>query len=355
MKGLRLFIPPFAPDTSGAAAVLYAAGDMVLIIDAGGCAGNISAFDEPRWSANRTSAVFSAGLRDMDAIMGRDKRLIEKLKRASSELDIRFAALVSTPVPAVIGTDLRALKRLGEQALGLPIVAIGTDGTRLYDSGASATYLAMFSEFTRPRDIIPRSIGVIGITPLDFTAREVAASRAYLTAKGYEHIAIYGIDEGLVPYENAAAMEQNIVVSPAGLVAAKYLKTEYGTPYSIGDAASLGLAPTLATLQEQIPASAKNILIIHQQLYANALRIALEPLYPVATIRVATFFGQETEFATPQDIAYQEEDEFIASIAELAPDVIIADPLFRRALPHFSGKFIALPHFAVSGADGAVI
>lgn len=355
MKGLRLFIPPFAPDTSGAAAVLYAAGGMVLIIDAGGCAGNISAFDEPRWASNRNSAVFSAGLRDMDAIMGRDKRLIEKLKRASSELDIRFAALVSTPVPAVIGTDLRALKRLGEQALGLPIVAIATDGTRLYDSGASATYLSLFREFTKPRATRSASVGVIGVTPLDFTAREVADIRENLAARGYEHIAIYGIDEGLAPYEGAAAMEQNIVVSPAGLAAAKYLKTEYGTPYSIGDAASLGLAPTLATLQEQIPASAKNILIIHQQLYANALRIALEPLYPVATIRVATFFAQETEYAAPQDIAYQEEDEFIASIAELAPDVIIADPLFRRALPHFSGKFIALPHFAVSGADGAVI
>ncbi|MCH3958424.1 MAG: hypothetical protein LKE51_02400 [Selenomonas sp.] len=49
MKGLRLYLPPFAPDTSGAASVFYPAGGMVVIIDAGGCAGNICGFDEPRW------------------------------------------------------------------------------------------------------------------------------------------------------------------------------------------------------------------------------------------------------------------------------------------------------------------
>ena len=74
--------PPFAPDTSGAAAVLYPLG-MVIIVDAGGCAGNICGFDEPRWQEEGAkSAVFSAGLRDMDAIMGRDDKLIEKVRLA---------------------------------------------------------------------------------------------------------------------------------------------------------------------------------------------------------------------------------------------------------------------------------
>lgn len=83
MKGLRLYLPPFAPDTSGAAAVLYPLGGMVIIVDAGGCAGNICGFDEPRWQEEGAkSAVFSAGLRDMDAIMGRDDKLIEKVRLA---------------------------------------------------------------------------------------------------------------------------------------------------------------------------------------------------------------------------------------------------------------------------------
>ena len=66
MKGLWKYISPFAPDDSGAAAVLYGLNGIVVICDAGGCAGNICGFDEPRWFSGKKSAVFSAGLRDMD-------------------------------------------------------------------------------------------------------------------------------------------------------------------------------------------------------------------------------------------------------------------------------------------------
>lgn len=80
MKGLRKYLTPFAPDDSGAVSVLYEAGGLIIIIDAGGCTGNVCGFDEPRWEEKR-SAIFSAGLRDMDAILGRDDLLIAKIKR----------------------------------------------------------------------------------------------------------------------------------------------------------------------------------------------------------------------------------------------------------------------------------
>ena len=78
MKGLRKYLTPFAPDQSGAVSVLYDLGGIIVICDAGGCTGNICGFDEPRWFET-SSAVFSAGLRDMDAILGRDDKLVEKL------------------------------------------------------------------------------------------------------------------------------------------------------------------------------------------------------------------------------------------------------------------------------------
>ena len=84
MKGLWKYISPFAPDDSGAAAVLYGLNGIVVICDAGGCAGNICGFDEPRWFSGKKSAVFSAGLRDMDAILGRDDRLVDKLCDAAN-------------------------------------------------------------------------------------------------------------------------------------------------------------------------------------------------------------------------------------------------------------------------------
>ncbi len=55
-------------DVPGAVSVLYELGGIVVICDAGGCTGNVCGFDEPRWFETR-SAIFSAGLRDMDAIL----------------------------------------------------------------------------------------------------------------------------------------------------------------------------------------------------------------------------------------------------------------------------------------------
>ena len=77
MRGLRKYLTPFAPDQSGAVSVLYEFGGIIVICDAGGCTGNICGFDEPRWFESK-SALFSAGLRDMDAILGRDDRLVAK-------------------------------------------------------------------------------------------------------------------------------------------------------------------------------------------------------------------------------------------------------------------------------------
>ena len=48
----------------------------------------------------------------MDAILGRDDRLVAKLADAAEKLDVTFAAVIGTPVPAVIGTDYRALERM---------------------------------------------------------------------------------------------------------------------------------------------------------------------------------------------------------------------------------------------------
>ena len=125
-------LTPFAPDQSGAVSVFYEFGGIIVICDAGGCTGNICGFDEPRWFESK-SALFSAGLRDMDAILGRDDRLVEKLADAATKLDAKFAAIIGTPVPAVIGTDYHALKRMTEKKVNLPIMTVDTDGMELYD------------------------------------------------------------------------------------------------------------------------------------------------------------------------------------------------------------------------------
>ena len=66
---------------------------------------------------NRKSAIFSAGLRDMDAILGRDDRLVAKLADVVQKIDATFVAVIGTPVPAVIATDYLALKRMSEKKI----------------------------------------------------------------------------------------------------------------------------------------------------------------------------------------------------------------------------------------------
>ena len=169
VKGLHKIIYPFAPDQSGAAAVLYELGGMIIICDAGGCAGNVCGFDEPRWLSTK-SAIFSAGLRDMDAILGRDDLLIEKIKKASAKINAKFVAVIGTPVPATIATDFKALRRMAEKRTGLPVITVDSNGVLWYDSGIEKTYLECFRRFTpeeNTEDIIPGSVGVIGVTPLD--------------------------------------------------------------------------------------------------------------------------------------------------------------------------------------------
>ena len=166
MKGLRKVLTPFAPDQSGASGVLYQMGGLIVIIDAGGCTGNVCGFDEPRWHESR-SAVFSAGLRDMDAILGRDELLASKIRSASERIDTSFVAVIGTPVPATIGTDYKALKKLIESKVDIPVLPVITNGMKLYNEGEKQAYKALIDEFASD---IPayRDRIVIGMTPLTY-------------------------------------------------------------------------------------------------------------------------------------------------------------------------------------------
>lgn len=295
MKGLRKYLSPFAPDQSGAAAVLCEFHGLIIILDAGGCAGNICGFDEPRWFESR-SAIFSAGLRDMDAILGRDDRLVEKIGKACEKLSADFIAVIGTPVPAVIGTDYRALSRMIEKKTGIPALTIDTDGTKLYDDGEKKTWKELFKKFAVEKEVEPGRVGIIGATPLEFGGiYEEDFLKTYFEEKGFSKVVCYGMGNGLEAVREAAAAEKNIVVSPAGIAAAKYLQQKFGTPYELFCPPEI--IPEWKERKEQAEQKAhkeqieqkmqkeqtaemlnveelseKKILIVHQQVLANTLR-----------------------------------------------------------------------------------
>jgi len=379
MKGLRKYLTPFAPDQSGAVSVLYELGGMLVICDAGGCTGNVCGFDEPRWFETR-SAVFSAGLRDMDAILGRDDRLVAKLADAAEKLDVTFAAVIGTPVPAVIGTDYRALERMLAKKTELPVLTVNTDGMELYDRGEEKAYLVLFGRFAGENvDVEPGNIektqtaescdgkrngknedvsvdiedrprvGIIGMTPQDVSDLKAADKIRKLYADQGLRAVCYGMGDGLEEVKKASLTVKNVVVSPAALKAAQYLQKKFGTPYEIA-------YPLVSELVPEVNYQGKKILIVQQQVIANAVRKEIEKRTgEKETITTATWFMRKEEILTDlnvdavDDISLKEEDDFISLVEKEGYDVIFADPCMERMIPGFEGVFIPLTHFAVSG------
>lgn len=353
---LSLALPPFAPDTAGAAAVLYPLGGMTVIVDAGGCAGNICGFDEPRWQEDaEPSAVFSAGLRDMDAIMGRDANLVAKIREAAAKLTVSFVGLVSTPVPAIIATDFRAVCRMVEKETGLPAIAVRTDGTRLYDRGASAACDALVQKFTapRPHDAPRTGLGVLGLTPLDFSREERASLHALL---GREDTPIRFFDR-IDDFREAARLKELLVVSPTGLRAARRLQRQWGIPIRtelppafIHEAFSAVLSRLAALLQDGQP---REVLIVHQQILANGLRRAIcqrFPALPAAAVTVGSFFALDRALQWEGDLHFRGEQDSHAYLQAHPDAIVIGDALLARAVPEpFGGTLLDLPHFALSG------
>lgn len=342
MRGLRKYLTPFAPDQSGAVSVLYELGGIIVICDAGGCTGNVCGFDEPRWF-ERKSAVFSAGLRDMDAILGRDDRLVAKLVDAAENVEAGFAAVVGTPVPAVIGTDYQALKRMCEKKTELPVLAVNTDGMELYDGGERKAYLELFKVFAQEKlPVETGRVGILGMTPQDVSDLKAADKlREKFRERGQRAIC-YGMGDGLDEVKKASSVEKNIVVSPAALECAKYLKKTFGTPYEVG-------YPLAEELVPDMEYAGKKVLIVQQQVMAGSIREELQKCGADGEITVASWFSMEKDLLKEGDVSLKDEEDYMDLVEKGGYDVIFADPCMNRMAKTFSGVFVDAVHFAVSG------
>ena len=338
MSSLLKHLSPLAPDDSGACGVFYELGGITVICDAGGCAGNVCGFDEPRWHEKR-SALFSAGLRDMDAILGRDDRLVEKLKLICQQIEAPFTAIVGTPVPAVIATDFHALQRMAERKTGLPCITAATDGTKLYDHGEMLAYEAIFRQFsTEKLPVKPGRLGVIGATPLNTGLTRADRITAALKSEGWDEVVCFGMDSGLDEIRRASECAHLLVISPSGMQSAAYLHKTFGTPFSVGFPCIPDAAAEAARAVR-----GRRVLIVHQQFAANALRDLMQECDADA----ATWFMLDKAYAQPQDFRIRGEQQ-LAGLAQNY-DVIFADAALKRVLRGFSGEWIDFPHFAVSG------
>lgn len=354
VRGLWKGLTPFAPDQSGVASVFYELGGILVICDAGGCTGNVCGFDEPRWFGER-SAIFSAGLRDMDAILGRDDRLVAKLTDAAEKIDANFAAVIGTPVPAVIATDYRALQRMCEKKTNLPILTVDTNGMELYDVGEEKAWLTLFKTFAG-KDVASQKeaseeddsskkmkIGVLGLTPHDVSDLKIE-EKFRKSENENTHYICYGMRAGIDKVKTAGSADKNLVVAPAALETAKYLEKEFGTPYEVG-------YPFVDELIPELGYERKKILIIHQQVIANAIRqeIRTRSDEQNTEVTVASWFMMKSELSEEGDLSLKEEMDYCKLVQNGNYDIVFADENMRGLVPGFKGTFVNIRHFAVSG------
>lgn len=354
VRGLWKGLTPFAPDQSGAASVFYELGGILVICDAGGCTGNVCGFDEPRWFGER-SAIFSAGLRDMDAILGRDDRLVAKLTDAAEKIDANFAAVIGTPVPAVIATDYRALQRMCEKKTNLPILTVDTNGMELYDVGEEKAWLTLFKTFAGKDAASQKEaseeddsskkmkIGVLGLTPHDVSDLKIE-EKFRKSENENTHYICYGMRAGIDKVKAAGSADKNLVVAPAALETAKYLEKKFGTPYEVG-------YPFVDELIPELGYERKKILIIHQQVIANAIRqeIRTRSDEQNTEVTVASWFMMKSELSEEGDLSLKEEMDYCKLVQNGNYDIVFADENMRGLVPGFKGTFVNIRHFAVSG------
>ena len=291
----------------------------------------------------RKSAVFSAGLRDMDAILGRDDRLVAKLVDAAEKVEAGFAAVIGTPVPAVIGTDYQALKRMCEKKTDLPVLAVNIDGMELYDGGERKAYLELFKVFAREKlPVETGRVGILGMTPQDVSDLKAADKlREKFKSQGHQAVC-YGMGDGLDEVKKASSVEKNIVVSPAALECARYLEKTFGTPYEVG-------YPLVEELVPDMEYAGKKILIVQQQVMAGSIRAELRKRGGDGKITVASWFSMEKDLLEEGDVPLKDEEDYMDLVEKGRYDVIFADPCMKRMAKTFSGVFVDAVHFAVSG------
>ena len=371
MKQTSGFISTYSADAFGVCSALYELGGLIVMHDASGCNSTYTTHDEPRWY-DMDSMVYISGLTEIEAIMGDDSRLIDDIVNAAAELHPRFIAIVGTTIPAMTGFDADAAARVVESRTGIKTYGFKTTGMRSYVHGVSEAFLALadtVSENYRLKQTMSegsgdtleagiktgsgtgneKSVNIIGLTPLDFSINgSDKAIKAYYEAKGYKVISTWAMGSSMEEILEAPKAGLNIVVSEAGISAAKKMKEEFGLPFKVGipvggediDISNLFGAEADLSRSETVSTPVK-------ESYSDCDCIIIGEA--VSSYSLAEYLKQKTGRNIGVIVSTDLDEDGIADALLTAPDActVIADPLFKPLLKN--KKLIRLPHEAFSG------
>lgn len=361
MSRLCITLPPFSPDYSGASAVFYDLNGVVVLHDASGCTGNYTGYDEPRWYGSQ-KAIYCSGLREIDAVLGDDDKLVRKTLAAVESIQPEVVAVMGSPVPMVIGTDMTGIAMELEHSSHLPSFGFNTTGLNFYNKGVSQALLALAKRFmTDKTETLLDSVNILGTNPMDYANEDnVQALRERLAADGWQVIASLSMGGSLAAIKAAPKASVNLVVSQSGLDLALWMEERFGLPYVVmtplGDAADMSYYLREAIWQQKslvLDSGADHgqggLLIIGEQVLANSLRHQLTRHYHVDEVVVGCLFGLDKRLSQGHDLDLPDEASIRKAINDPRYTAIIADPLLEQLLKQNDTKhFYPLAQVAVS-------
>ena len=363
MSKLCVNLPPYSPDYSGCASALFELGGMIVLHDASGCTGNYLGYDEPRWMGSK-SFVFCSGLRHMDAILGNDNLLIDRIVKAAESLKPKFIALLGSPVPMVIGTDFEGVAAEIEYETKIPSIGLSTRGLAYYGKGVNQAIISLMEKVCPKAENAANKndgINILGVTPLDFSKNSNAKDFVELFEKnGIKVNCCFTMGCTFEEFKNSVYSKLNLVVSQSGYDTALYMKEKYNIPFIVGTPMAMGklilekINPQKfkCTCKPFDNASEKKVLIAGEQVIGNSLREYLEVMgLKKGLVTVATMFDVTKDLMREYDLAVKDEKALRTIINSGKYEKIIADPLVEELIKKenkASIQFFPMPHVAVS-------
>lgn len=358
MKQTARIISTYTADVSGVNSALFELGGMTVMHDASGCNSTYNTHDEPRWY-DYDSMVFLSGLSEMEAIMGDDDKLIGDIVSAAEQLHPKFIAIAGTPIPMMIGTDFNAIASVVEKRTGIPAFGFSTNGMHTYVQGASMALAGIAERFVT--ESLPKtadiSVNLLGVTPLDFSINGNADHlRTALADRGISVVSCWAMGDTLEMLQNAPAAHVDLVVSYAGMGAAKLLQKRFNIPFVVGrpygarwtDQLCDAIRQAAQSGESRIPFAERengDIIIIGEGVSAMSLASAIQ-LETGRAVRAIAATEFDRALLGRYDRIARDEDEIMPLLKDAKH--IIADHLYQPICPK-DAAFIGLAHEGFSG------
>ena len=374
MRQAYRILPVYTGDISGAASALFELGGMTVIHDPSGCNSTYNTHDELRWY-DRDGLIFITGLRDVDAIMGNDDKLIHDVLQAAEEFRPAFISLTNSPVPWMNGTDFEGIASVIEEQTGIPVFYVPSNGMHDYVRGAGLAFERLADRLVtdpgvkQKRPVMCRGrINVLGVTPLDFTLQTyVDDLSARLTNAGWEINSLWAMGESLDRIKNAANADLNLVVSSSGMKAAALLNRQFGIPWTAGcpvdgfeeklfeemDRTMADRVNRVAYLpaemdpesRENLRAAGERLTLIGEPVTMGSLGAAIREKYGIET-RIVCPTEDCQGLTGPGDVITRGEEEVLQALRD--DKLVLADPMYEYVCPA-DCRLIRLSHLAFSG------